>query len=83
MKNLAFRSFLAELEDIGRACMRGARTAVRTIARQPWPVLLLAAILLACAITIVPLALMLFVGFMLIKYATLALFSKRPRRIRE
>ena len=64
----AFRQVLAFL----------ART-VRGIAALPWPALLAASILLACALTIIPLALTLFVAFMLLKFAVAAIVVDRRR----
>ncbi|MET0982138.1 MAG: hypothetical protein ABWY02_08565 [Telluria sp.] len=73
MKTTTFQSFAAELEDAAQACLRPLRGGLRTFSALPWPALLLAAVLVACAITVIPLALMLFAIFLAIKYAVLAI----------
>jgi len=70
------------LDDIGyafRQVLRLLARAVRTIAALPWPALLAAAILFAFAITIIPLALTLFVAFMLLKLAVAAIVVDKRR----
>lgn len=79
----AFRSFVADMEDIGRKCNRAVRSGARTLAALPWPALLAVSIVLACLMTIVPLALTLFVGFLLLKFVAAALFGRRPQQIVE
>ncbi|WP_040786016.1 hypothetical protein [Massilia niastensis] len=78
-----FSSFFADMEDLGHRCARAVRSGARTLAALPWPVLLVAAILLACLLTIVPLVLTLFVGFLLLKFVAGAVFGRRPRQIGE
>lgn len=73
MKTTTFQSFAAELEDAAHACLRTLRGGLRTFSALPWPALLLAAVLVACAITVIPLALTLFAIFLAIKYALLAI----------
>ncbi|MFC5509811.1 hypothetical protein ACFPOU_01565 [Massilia jejuensis] len=73
MKTTTFRSFAAELEDAAASCLRVFRGGLRTFSALPWPALLLAAILAACAIAVIPTALMLFALFLAIKYAVLAI----------
>jgi hypothetical protein len=73
MKTTTFRSFAAELEDTAADCLRLLRGGLRTFSALSWPALLLAALLVACAITVIPLALMLFAIFLAIKYAVLAI----------
>jgi hypothetical protein len=73
MKTTTFRSFAAELEDAAAKCMRLLRGGLRTFSALPWPALLLAAVLTACAIAVIPTALMLFAIFLAIKYAVLAI----------
>lgn len=73
MKTTTFRSFAAELEDAAETCMRTLRGGLSTFSALPWPALLLAAVLVACAITVIPLALTLFAIFLAIKYAVLAI----------
>jgi len=77
MKTTTFRSFAAELEDAAERCLRLLRGGLRTFSALPWPALLLAAVLVACAITVIPLALMLFAIFLAIKYAVLAINSDK------
>ncbi len=79
----AFNSFVADMEDIGRKCNRAVRSGARTLAALPWPALLAVSIVLACLMTIVPLALTLFVGFLLLKFLAAALFGRRPQQIVE
>lgn len=83
MKTTAFQSFVADMEDLGRKCNRAVRSGARTLAALPWPALLAVSILLACLLTIVPLALTLFVGFLLLKLVATALFGRRPSQIVE
>ncbi len=78
-----FKSFVADMEDIGRTCNRAVRSGARTLAALPWPSLLAVSIVLACLMTIIPLALTLFVGFLLLKFVAAALFGRRPQQIVE
>jgi hypothetical protein len=76
-------NFSTLLDDIREACVTVGQTlgrAARHIATLPWPALLACAILFAFAITIVPLALFLFVVFMAIKFAVTAIVIDRQRR---
>ena len=73
MKTTTFQTFAAELEDAAQACLRTLRGGLRTFSALPWPALLLAAVLVACAITVIPLALTLFAIFLAIKYSLLAI----------
>ncbi len=73
MKTTTFRSFAAELEEAADTCLRFFRGGLRTFSALPWPALLLAAILTACAIAVIPTALVLFAIFLAIKYAVLAI----------
>ena len=77
MKTTTFRSFAAELEEAADRGLRYLRRGLRTFSALPWPALLLAAVLVACAITVIPLALMLFAIFLAIKYAVLAINSDK------
>jgi len=77
MKTTPFRSFAAELEDAAESCMRILRGGLRTFSALPWPALLLAAFLVACAIAVIPTALTLFAIFLAIKYAVLAINSDK------
>jgi hypothetical protein len=84
VKNAKPANFSTLLDDIVDACSRvwhGLGRAVKTIAAQPWPVLLAASVGLAFALTIVPLALFLFVVFLVLKFAVAAIVvdSRRNR----
>jgi len=79
----AFRSFKADMEDIGRKCNRAVRSGARSLAALSWPALLAVSIVLACLLTIVPLVLTLFIGLLLLKFVAAALFGRRPRQIVE
>ena len=83
MKTTTFRSFAAELEDAAEAGLRTVRGGLRTFSALPWPALLLAAVLVACAITVIPLALTLFAIFLAVKYAVLAINSDKKTPIEE
>ena len=73
MKTTTFRSFAAELEDAAERGLRLLRGGLRTFSALPWPALLLAAFLTACAIAVIPTALVLFAIFLAVKYAVLAI----------
>lgn len=80
MKHSATFSELAD--DIACACRDVLRFLARTargIGELPWPALLAASILLAFAITIIPLALTLFVVFLLLKFAVAAIVVDKRR----
>ncbi|WP_317201847.1 hypothetical protein [Janthinobacterium sp.] len=55
-------------KEAGRAFARCARFTARTLGQMSWPALLLSCVVLAMLITIVPLALGLFVLFLIVKY---------------
>ena len=65
--NHSLESFSVLLDDIWNALCRAVRYASNAIATMSWPALLLTAVLMAFAISLVPLALTLFVLFMLVK----------------
>jgi hypothetical protein len=82
VKNAKPANFSTLMDDIADACarvVRGLGQAVKTIAAQPWPVLLLASVVLAFALTIVPLALFLFVVFLVLKFAVAAIVVDKHR----
>ncbi len=83
MKSSRFDSFIADLKDIGRKTNRAVRSGARTLASLSWPSLLAVSIGLALVLSIVPLALTLFVGFLLLKFVAAALFGRRPAQIVE
>jgi hypothetical protein len=85
VKNGKPANFATLMDDIGDAfvrVMRGCARAAKHIATLPWPALLAASVILAFALTIVPLALFLFVVFLLLKFA-IAAFVVDARRHRR
>ena len=77
------RSFGATLEDLARDIVDACRRAVRAIAVMPWPAMLACCIALAFVISVLPLALFLFVLFMGIKVVIGAFVVDRRRTHRE
>ena len=77
------RSFSATLEDLARDIVDACRRAVRAIAVMPWPAMLVCCIALAFVISVLPLALCLFVLFMGIKVIIGAFVVDRRRTHRE
>ena len=67
MNNTTFNSFYQTLEEMGRAIANAARTGAAAVATMSWPALAVCCVMLAFAISIVPLALFLFVMFTAIK----------------
>lgn len=67
MNNATFNTFYETLGEMGRAIAKAARYGAAAIATMSWPALAVCCIMLALAMTIVPLALFLFVMFMAIK----------------
>ena len=82
MKNVTFSSITALLEEIGRAFAQAVRYGARAIATMSWPQMLASCIALALIITIVPLAVCLFIFFMIVKLAVAAIVLN-TRRHRE
>jgi fatty acid desaturase len=78
-----FRSFAATMEDLARDIVDACRRAVRAIAVMPWPAMLACCIALAFVISILPLALFLFVLFMGIKVVIGAFVVDHRRTHRE
>ena len=76
-----FQSFVTDVKVAGRAFTRAVNAGRRTLAAQSWPVLLVAAIVLACILTIIPLAVTLFIAFLVFKYVANAIFDRRPRPV--
>jgi hypothetical protein len=76
-----FKSILQNMEVAGRTGWRLAKAGSRTLARMPWPVLLLVAIFLAALLTIVPLVLGLFIALLVLKFVVSAVFGPGPRDI--
>ena len=80
MKNPSLQSFANFLEEIAQAFIKTLRYGVRAIATMSWPALLMSCVGLALAITIVPLAIFLFVVFMAIKLVVAAIVLNTRRR---
>ena len=76
-----FQSFVTDVKVMGRSFSRAVNTGSRTLAAQSWPVLLAAAILLACILTIIPLAVTLFIAFLVFKFVANMIFDRRPRPV--
>lgn len=83
MTSTQSRSFGATLEDLARDIVDACRRAVRAIAVMPWPAMLACCIALAFVISVLPLALFLFVLFMGIKVVIGAFVVDRRRTHRE
>ena len=83
MTSTQSRSFGATLEDLARDIVDACRRAVRAIAVMPWPAMLVCCIALAFVISILPLALFLFVLFMGIKVVIGAFVVDHRRTHRE
>lgn len=82
MKNATFASFSELLEEIGRAFAQAVRYGARAVATMSWPQLMASCVALALVITIVPLAICLFIVFMAVKLAVAAILIN-SRRHRE
>lgn len=83
MKSANFRTFCDSMEDVARDIVRACRRGARTIAAMPWPAMLACCIGLALIISILPLALFLFVLFMGVKLVVGAFIIDRRRTYRE
>jgi fatty acid desaturase len=77
------RSFGATLEDLARDIVDACRRAVRAIAVMPWPAMLACCVAIAFVISVLPLALFLFVLFMGIKVIIGAFIVDHRRTHRE
>ncbi|WBS04048.1 hypothetical protein OU994_07105 [Pseudoduganella sp. SL102] len=71
------------LREAYDATVRIVRHAMRRLDRMPWPSLLAACVMLALLITVLPLALTLFVLFLLVKLVAGALGGKQHYRPRH
>lgn len=80
MKNLTFSSIGALLEEIGRAFAQAFRYGARAIATMSLPQMIAACIGLALVITILPLAICLFILFMIVKLAVAAIVLDTRRQ---
>ena len=65
--NHSIESLSSLLDDTWQALCRAVRYASNAIATMSWPALLITAVLMAFAISLVPLAITLFLVFMVIK----------------
>jgi hypothetical protein len=75
-------NFSTLLDDIRDACLMLMQTVLKVAKRigaLPWPALLACAFFLAIAMTIVPLALCLFIVFLVIKFAVAAIVIDKQR----
>jgi hypothetical protein len=71
------------MEDVARDIVRACRRGARTIAAMPWPAMLVCCVFLALVISILPLALFLFILFMGVKLIVGAFIIDRRRTVRE
>lgn len=83
MKPSRFDSFIADMKALARKTNRAVRSGARTLAALSWPSLLAVSVGLALILSIVPLALTLFIGFLLLKFVAAALLGRRPAQIVE
>jgi hypothetical protein len=83
MKSANFRTFCDSMEDVARDIVRACRRGARTIAAMPLPAMLVCCIALALLISILPLALFLFILFMGVKVVAGAFVIDRRRNMRE
>jgi hypothetical protein len=79
MKSANFRTFCDSMEDVAHDIVRACRRGARTIAAMPWPAMLVCCIALALLISILPLALFLFILFMGVKVVAGAFVIDRRR----
>ncbi|MDC8757158.1 hypothetical protein [Janthinobacterium fluminis] len=68
MKDINPPPYASPFKEAGQAFSRFARLTARTLSTMSWPALLLSCIALAIVITIVPLIIALFVGFLLLRW---------------
>jgi hypothetical protein len=83
MKSANFRTFCDSMEDVAHDIVRACRRGARTIAAMPWPAMLVCCIGLALILSILPLALFLFILFMGVKVVAGAFVIDRRRSMRE
>ena len=67
MQDDRFSAFRRAVEDASHDIVRACRRVGRAIAVLPWPAVLACCVLLAIVISVLPLALFLFILFMLVK----------------
>ena len=83
MKSANFRTFCDSMEDLAHDIVRASRRGARAIAAMPWPAALMCCLGLALIISILPLALFLFILFMGVKVVAGAFIIDRRRAVRE
>jgi membrane protein implicated in regulation of membrane protease activity len=83
MNHSTFRDFAATMEDVARDIVRACRRALDAIVVMPWPAMLACCVGLALLISILPLALFLFILFMVVKLVAGAFVVDRRRTMRE
>lgn len=77
MNHSAFRQFTRALESLAEDIVSACRRAMRELAVMPWPVMLAFCVVLALIISILPLALLLFVLFLGLKIVAGAFVVER------
>jgi len=77
MKNIDCNTISAVFREVGHAFCAGVRLAARTLRRMSWPALLVSCILMSLLLTILPLAMTLFVVFLLLKLLVATVFVNR------
>jgi predicted transcriptional regulator len=83
MKSANFKTFCDSMEDVAQDIVRACRRGMRTIAAMPLPAMLVCCVVLALVISILPLALFLFILFMGVKVVVGAFVIDRRRTVRE
>jgi hypothetical protein len=85
MTHTPFRNFAATLDDLARDIVHATRRGARAIAAMSWPSMILCCIGIAFVISLLPLALFLFIAFMGVKLIAGAfiLDGARSRRDRN
>jgi membrane protein implicated in regulation of membrane protease activity len=78
-----FQEFVAAMEDVARDVVRACRRGADAIAAMPWPGVLACCVVLALLVSILPLALFLFIVFMAVKLVVGAFAVDRRRAMRE
>lgn len=79
MNDNAFRQFTRTLDALADDILRACRRAMRELAVMPWPSMLAFCVVLALIISILPLALFLFVLFLGLKVVAGAFIIERRR----
>lgn len=77
------RSFSATLDDLARDVLDACRRGAQAIAAMPWPTLVACSVGLAFVLSILPLALCLFLLFMAVKVVAGAFVVDRRRAWRD